>query len=87
MLYSTGFRHELMRIIDRYLLDGSCPSYRWCDPAIMGAFCALRAEIDEAIDRSAQARLRDVGVSSERKQRKRNCRSAKISNLPTKKLL
>lgn len=58
MLYSTGFRHEMMRIIDQYLLDGSCPSYRWCDPAIMGAFCALRAEIDEAIDRSAQARLR-----------------------------
>lgn len=58
MLYSTGFRYEMMRIIDQYLLDGSCPSYRWCDPAIMGAFCALRAEIDEAIDRSAQARLR-----------------------------
>lgn len=58
MLYSTGFRHELMQIIDRYLLDGSCPSYRWCEPAIMGAFCALRAEIDEAINRSAQARLR-----------------------------
>lgn len=75
MLYSTGFRHEMMRIIDQYLLDGSCPSYRWCDPAIMGAFCALRAEIDEAIDRSAQARLR----AARRRELREEAKKAELS--------
>lgn len=80
MLYSTGFRHELMQIIDRYLLDGSCPSYRWCDPAIMGAFCALRAEIDEAIDRSAQARLR----AARRRELREKAKKATLSLCPQK---
>lgn len=80
MLYSTGFRHELMQIIDRYLLDGSCPSYIWCDPAIMGAFCALRAEIDEAIDRSAQARLR----AARRRELREEAKKATLSLCPQK---
>lgn len=80
MLYSTGFKHELMQIIDRYLLDGSCPSYRWCEPAIMGAFCALRAEIDEAINRSAQARLR----AARRRELREEAKKATLSLCPQK---
>ncbi|MDE6188029.1 MAG: hypothetical protein K2G17_07860, partial [Duncaniella sp.] len=72
--------HEMMRIIDQYLLDGSCPSYRWCDPAIMGAFCALRAEIDEAIDRSAQARLR----AARRRELREEAKKATLSLCPQK---
>lgn len=56
--YVRGYTDEMMKCIDRYLANGEVPVRRYCDEEFLILFFALRADIDEAIMRSASARRR-----------------------------
>ena len=64
--YVRGYTDELMKCIDRYLATKEMPVRRYCDEEFLAIFFTLRYEIDEAIARSASARLR----AAERRVRK-----------------
>ena len=75
--YVRGYTDEIMKSIDRYMINGEVPTRHYCEEYFMAIFFTLRVEVDEAMARSAAARQRAAQRRARKAEERKEAESKK----------